>query len=252
MFSLHRAIILLMAIVTCTALTMRGSAKQTSLTMQAFRKRTSRPHARASKTRGLKWKNWDGLQTCALSQYIEVNSEADIIAAVNNANTNKLSLKVVGAGHSFSGVAVPRHHGIMLSLDGYNAVLDIDHSTRRVTFQAGIRLYDVERILDDHGLALPNTGAISLQSLAGAISTATHGTGKYLGSLASAVVAFTMVLANGTVVSASTTENTELFHAGVVSIGALGVFSTMTLQTVPTYHLEHRVILKTLPQLLGS
>jgi FAD/FMN-containing dehydrogenase len=106
-------------------------------------------------------------------------------------------IKVIGAGHSFTPIAMTK--GALLSLDHMNVVSEIDPETAQVKVQAGIKLKDLNTVLAAAGLALPNLGDINVQSLAGAISTATHGTGRDLPNIGSNVVEMEIVTGTGEV-----------------------------------------------------
>jgi L-gulonolactone oxidase len=149
---------------------------------------------------------------------------------VTSAGADGLRVKVVGAGHSFTGIAVT--DGVLVSLDRYARLLSADASTGLVTVQAGIRLSDLNVALAARGLALANLGDIAYQSVAGAISTATHGTGARLGGLATQVVGMRVVAGDGSIVS--------LGPEAAVGLGALGIVSTVTLQCVPAFRLHVR------------
>ena len=100
-------------------------------------------------------------------------------------------VRVAGAGHSFNDAVVT--DGTLLSLDAMDRVLDVDRATGRVRVQAGIRLHALSDQLAAHGLALENLGDINVQSIAGAISTGTHGTGAGLPNVAAQVAAVQLV-----------------------------------------------------------
>ena len=142
-------------------------------------------------------------------------------------------MRVVGAGHSFSGV-VPTD-GTLLSLDRLDRVLDVDRDSGLVRAEAGIRLHRLVRELHAHGLALPNLGDIDAQSLAGALVTGTHGTGAKLGNLAASVEAMELVLADG---SELTVDGGDELRAARVGLGALGVVAAVTLRCVPAFRLH--------------
>ncbi|HVM39344.1 MAG TPA: D-arabinono-1,4-lactone oxidase, partial [Acidimicrobiia bacterium] len=120
----------------------------------------------------------------------------------------------------------------------YGDVLDVDRDSGRVTVEAGIRLHDLNDHLADHGLAMANLGDINVQTLAGAISTATHGTGARLGNIATQVAAMELITADGSVVHCSPDEEPEVFQAARVGLGALGIVSKVTLQCVPAFNLS--------------
>lgn len=125
-----------------------------------------------------------------------------------------------------------------MSLDNYKRVLKIDTLAQEVTVQAGIQLCDLNAQLDLNGYAMPNLGDIAYQSVAGALSTSTHGTGVLLPGLAFQVVGLRLILAEGSILNCSQSENAEVFHVARVSLGALGVISTVTLRVVPAFRLH--------------
>ncbi len=117
-----------------------------------------------------------------------------------------------------------------------NRVLDVDRSGGLVRVQGGITIRELNRRLAEHGLALENLGDIDVQSIAGAISTATHGTGAKLPNIPSQVAALTLVLADGSTLECSG-EGSELLRAARVGLGALGVIAEVTLRCVPAFRL---------------
>jgi L-gulono-1,4-lactone dehydrogenase len=129
-------------------------------------------------------------------------------------------------------------NGVMLTLDAMKAVLGVDVATRQVSVQAGIRLRDLNERLARMGYALPNLGDINVQSVAGAINTATHGTGIGLGNLATAVVGIEIVDGTGEVVRCSADTSPDLLRVARVGVGALGVVTAVTLQCVEAFDLH--------------
>ena len=111
----------------------------------------------------------------------------------------------------------------------------VDVDTGRVTLGAGTRLRDLPALLEPYGLALQNMGDIDHQSIAGAISTGTHGTGADFTGLAGQVVGLRIALADGSVVDCSAAERPELFEAARVGLGAFGVLTEVTVQCVPAF-----------------
>ena len=145
-------------------------------------------------------------------------------------------VRVVGSGHSFSDIALTE--GRLVSLAQMRRVLDIDRHSGLVRVQAGITIRELNTQLAEHGLALENLGDIDVQSIAGAISTATHGTGARLRNIPSQVAALTLVLADGSTLECSTEREPEVFRAARVSLGALGVIAEVTLRCVPAFRLD--------------
>jgi L-gulono-1,4-lactone dehydrogenase len=182
------------------------------------------------------WRNWAGDQVCAPARIEQPSSEPELIAAVRRAADDGLPVRVAGAGHSFTDAACT--DGAMISLDRMKSIVDVDRASGLVEVQAGIRLHDLGERLAEHGLAMENLGDIAVQALAGAISTATHGTGLRFPNLSAQVHALRIVTASGDVVTASADGDADLFRAARVAIGALGAISTVTLRCVPTYTLR--------------
>src|SRR4051794_24984387 len=142
-------------------------------------------------------------------------------------------VRVAGAGHSFSAAATT--DGTLLSLDALARVLDADRASGLVRVEAGIRLHALSAELHSRGLAMPNLGDIDVQSLAGALSTGTHGTGARLPNLSGQVAAVELVLADG---SERTLDGGDALRAARVGLGALGVIAAVTLRCVPAFRLH--------------
>jgi L-gulono-1,4-lactone dehydrogenase len=186
------------------------------------------------------WSNWARNQTCAPAEIAHPGSEAELVDLVKQAAAAGRRVKAVGAGHSFTSIACT--DGVLVDLDRYGRVLGHDPATGRVTVEAGISLHRLSDELDARGLALENMGDIDRQSVAGATQTATHGTGLRFGNLSSQIVGLRLVTGDGTVVEATGpedgNENPDVFAAGRVGLGALGVLSTVTLRCVPAFRLH--------------
>ncbi|HVF12512.1 MAG TPA: D-arabinono-1,4-lactone oxidase [Actinomycetota bacterium] len=182
------------------------------------------------------WTNWANTHSCKPLAIDSPAGEEQIIAAVRTAYAAGEEVKVVGSGHSFTDIACTQ--GRMISLAQHNRVLDVDISTGLVTVEAGISLRSLNEELARNGLALQNLGDIAYQSIAGAISTATHGTGARFGGLATQVRGLELITADGANLRCSAEERPEIFTSARVSLGALGVISTVTLQCVPAFNLH--------------
>ena len=182
------------------------------------------------------WRNWAGNQVAHPVAVHRPTSEHELAAVVKQAAAEGARVKVVGSGHSFTDIACTDGH--LVDLGGYNRVLSIDPEARTATVQAGIRLEDLNRHLDLRGLAMPNLGDIAYQTISGAVSTSTHGTGRTLTGLAGQIAALRLVLGDGTCVDCSPEEEPELFHCARVGLGALGIISTVTLDVVPAFNLS--------------
>ncbi len=178
------------------------------------------------------WTNWAGNVTTTPALIAHPASTDEVVQLV----TTHPRLKAVGAGHSFTPIAATE--ATLLRLDRMNRVLTADTTSGLVRVQAGISLHDLNRRLDALGLALPNLGDVDPQSVAGATSTGTHGTGARLFGIAKAVAGLQLVTAAGEVLEIG--PDHELFDAARVGLGALGIVTEVTLQCVPAFLLHAR------------
>ncbi|RFS81701.1 FAD-binding protein [Actinomadura spongiicola] len=184
------------------------------------------------------WKNWAGNQRAAPRRVVTPGTTDEVAAAVRAAADDGLTVRMTGTGHSFTGAAVAE--GVLLRPAGLTAVRSVDTASRLVTVEAGLTLRELNRVLDDHGLALANMGDIQEQTVAGALQTATHGTGRDTSGLASQVTELELVLADGSIVTCSRDERPDLFDAARSGLGALGVVTAVTWRTVPSFLLHAR------------
>ncbi len=163
----------------------------------------------------------------------------ELRAVLADAVGRSLSVRCVGAGHSFTPIAVT--DGVQIGLDslrGIESVVRAADGSAEVTVLAGTRLRELTARLWDLGLAMANLGDIDEQSVAGAISTGTHGTGASFGGIATQVHALELMTADGALVRCSREENSELFDAARVGLGALGVITRVVLDCVPAFALH--------------
>jgi L-gulono-1,4-lactone dehydrogenase len=186
------------------------------------------------RTRG--WSNWSGLATAHPAQLIAPADAAEVVDAVVAARNNGLTVKMVGSGHSFTDIAVT--DGLMLRPDRLVGLTGVDRDAMTVTVLAGTPLHVLNERLHGLGLALHNMGDVDRQTVAGAISTGTHGTGGHWASLSAQVAALEMVTADGSVLRASATESPEVLHAAQVGLGALGILTAVTFLVEPAFTLE--------------
>jgi FAD-linked oxidoreductase len=175
------------------------------------------------------WVNWSRTQRCEPASLVRPTTRAEAADAVARART----VRVAGTGHSFTGGALT--DDTLLSLNRMNRVLDADPESGLVRVEAGIDLHRLTRELHFRGLALPNLGDIDAQSLAGAISTGTHGTGAGLPNLSAQVESVELVLADG---SERTIDGGDALRGARISLGALGVVVAVTLRCVPSFKLR--------------
>jgi L-gulonolactone oxidase len=155
---------------------------------------------------------------------------------VLQARLRQETIKCVGSGHSFTAAAVTQGH--LLTLENLTGIISIDRARHLVKVKAGTTLSVLNELLHEEGLALPNLGDIAYQTVAGSISTSTHGTGVTLTGLAGQVRGFTLVNGEGEVLECNGEQNSDIFDLGRVSVGALGVITDYTLQAVPAFRLH--------------
>ena len=188
---------------------------------------------------GREWHNWTGDQVCTPAAIERPRTREELVDAIGRAVAAGRTVKVPGAGHSFSEAALT--DGVMIDLGGLRRVLDADASSGLVKVQGGIVLHELNRELHARGRAMANLGDIDSQTISGAISTATHGTGTGLQNISAQVAAVELVTAGGEVceLGAGDPDPTGFLAAGV-GLGALGAISAVTLRTVPAFTL-HRV-----------
>jgi L-gulonolactone oxidase len=182
------------------------------------------------------WQNWSGRVRAHPTRVARPASVEEVARIVQEAARAGLPVKAVGSGHSFSEIAVADR--VQLRLDRMDRLLALDAATGLVTVQAGIALHQLNPLLAAAGLAMTNLGDIDRQTIAGATSTGTHGTGARFGGISTQIRGLRLVLADGTVTDCSPTQRPELFAAARVGLGALGIVTEMTLQCEPLFVLH--------------
>ena len=178
-----------------------------------------------------RWRNWGGNQQAVAVDVLTPGSVDHVAAAVKLASISGRRIKAVGSGHSFTAIAVADDQ--RLQLHRLAGLIRIDGEL--VTVQAGMPMYALNTVLAERGLAMPNLGDIDAQTVAGAISTGTHGTGAAHSTLASCVEAVTLVTGLGDVLRIDSAS--PLFPAARLGIGALGIMVEVTLRCVPAFTL---------------
>lgn len=196
-------------------------------------------------TKALQWRNWSGTQQCTARAMLTPADAGEVAQALQQAAG---TVRCVGAGHSFSAL-VPTDD-VLLSLDRLSGVTKAGPNL--VTVQGGTRLAVLSRQLETLGLGARNLPDIDQQSIAGAISSATHGTGAQLPAMHADVVAMELITARGERIQCSNSERPELLAAARVGLGALGVITQVSLNVLPAYNLQREVWIEPLDSLLGK
>jgi FAD/FMN-containing dehydrogenase len=188
-----------------------------------------------------RWTNWVGNQSFTPAHVAAPRSVEEIAALVEQAARAQLGVRVTGAGHSFTPVA--QTNGLLLELAPLNGVIACDPEARRVTVRAGTPIHALYEPLWRAGLALRNQGDIDDQHIAGAVATATHGSGIANGCMSSVVRSLRLVCADGTVRQIGP-EDPRLLRAAQVSIGTLGVVTELELEVTDAYRLTEDISLR--------
>ncbi|KAF4124492.1 D-arabinono-1,4-lactone oxidase [Geosmithia morbida] len=168
--------------------------------------------------------------------YIRPRTLAEVEKAVDVARACRRRIATVGCGHSPSSMTCTSSW--LVNLDDFDAVHSVDRETGLAVVDGGIRLYRLCEELDRRGLAMPNLGSINEQSIAGAISTGTHGSSLRHGLMSEDVVALKVTLASGKTVDCSADRDRDLFRAATLSLGALGIVTQVTIRAVPAFSLR--------------
>ncbi|HET7070295.1 MAG TPA: D-arabinono-1,4-lactone oxidase [Nocardioides sp.] len=184
----------------------------------------------------MRWQNWSGLESAEPREVLSPATPDEVVAAVRSAREARSTVKMVGTGHSFTGIAAPGE--VMLRPDRLTGIVGVDRDAMTVTAYAGTRLKVLNAQLERLGLSLHNMGDIAEQTLAGAVSTGTHGTGGVTAGLAAQLTGFQMVTGAGEALDASGATNREVFELGRVGLGALGILTTVTFAVEPAFLLE--------------
>ncbi len=185
---------------------------------------------------GGSWQNWARTERVRPTTVEYPSTIEAVRRSVRSAAARGRPIKAVGTGHSFTGIAVAP--GALLEMTELSGLVSVDRDRQRARLLAGTRLHRIPALLAPYGLAMANLGDIDRQSISGAISTGTHGTGSRFGGIATQVVAATLVTADGELLTVSHDENAELLPAVTLGLGALGILVVVTIQCVPAFVLE--------------
>jgi len=196
------------------------------------------------------WHNWAGNQRATPSRVVTPAGVTELSAVIGAAARTGQRVKPIGSGHSFTGIGLT--DGVQVNLAELAGLRALDRESGLVTVDAGMSLHRLNRLLDTAGLSLSNLGDIDRQTVAGALATGTHGTGRNLGGLATQVRALELVLADGSVVACDADRDPELFRAARIGLGALGVVTAVTLAAEPAFALHAAERPMPLPRVLDE
>ena len=182
------------------------------------------------------WRSWSGLAEAFPSHVQSPTDTEGVVEAVRLARDRGLRVKMVGTGHSFTDVAVA--DGLLLRPGRLVGVRSVDRDAMTVTALAGTPLHVLNAALADLGLALNNMGDVDRQTVAGAISTGTHGSGGRWSSLSAQVASVELVTGDGSLVTASPEKDPDLFSVARLGLGAFGVLTAVTFHVEPAFRLR--------------
>src|SRR5690625_4741186 len=188
------------------------------------------------KEKQLTWKNWSESVVARPKKIVKPKSLDELVTFVKSCVKQHITIRVVGAGHSFTPLVATSE--ALVSLDHLSGIEHVNYDEQLVTLWAGTRLKDAGPMLHEHDFAMENLGDINEQSVAGAISTGTQGTGIQFKSLSNQVAAITLLTASGELLEISRNENEQYFEAVRLSLGMLGIIVKVTLKVVPMYQLK--------------
>jgi FAD/FMN-containing dehydrogenase len=184
------------------------------------------------------WSNWVGNQTFAPKELAHASSESDVQRAVSDAVARRLGVRTAGTGHSFTPIV---ETDVLVDMSSLRGVTAVDRREMTVTAGPKTTIADYGEPLWEHGLALANQGDIDTQAIAGAIATATHGSGGRQQCFSAALTGARIVDGMGNLVVVSRDENPDALPALQTSIGMLGIMTEVTIRVVPAYELHARV-----------
>ena len=184
------------------------------------------------------WSNWSGSVSFEPDTVVEPESEAELQSLVRECVAAGRTVRVAGTGHSWTPVV--ETDDVVVSLSHLTGVVDHDPEAKTATLRAGTTLEEAGTELHDRNLAFPNLGDVSMQTVAGAFGTGTHGTGRTFENLAGSLVGGRLVTGTGEVRSFDAESAPDLLRAAQVSLGALGIFTEVKLALQPTYKIQRR------------
>lgn len=180
------------------------------------------------------WRNWGRTEQVRPAEVVSPASIEDLAQLVSRAQADGRRVKPVGAGHSFTGIAVAPD--IQINLEKLRGLVSADATTGEVTLRAGTHLFEIPDLLAPYGLAMTNLGDVDRQTIAGATSTGTHGTGSQFGGIATQITGVRFIDGTGRDVHIATGD--PRLAGAALGLGALGVLTEITLRCVPAFKMR--------------
>jgi L-gulonolactone oxidase len=180
--------------------------------------------------------NWAKTYKSDAKEIIYPKSEEEIIHIVKYCNEHNTKLKVVGGGDSYNDIYCPNKDGILLSLEKFSKLLDVDKINHRATFEGGMMMPDLIKKLKPHGLSISNLGTNIFDAVAGSCSTGYHGSGINYKIFSSFVKEFTFITPKGEKKVIKSED--EEFDIYAVGLGVLGIITKITLQCEPFFNMK--------------
>lgn len=187
---------------------------------------------------GQEFSNWSGSMRFTPGRRAAPKNEEELAALVRRAAEEKTSVRPVGAGHSSQPLVAT--DGILVSLEHFKGLDSPDTKAREAGIRAGMMLKEAGKTLLDADLAMENLGDVDYQALVGAVGTGTHGTGKRLKILSAHLVGVRLVTGTGEILQLSFDQDPDFIRAAKVSLGVLGIFTSVRLRLLPAYRLHRR------------
>lgn len=195
------------------------------------------------------WSNWAGNQKCCIKKIFYPKTKEELLENIKSAVNNNKKIRVVGSGHSWSNLICNKDY--LISLKNLNNILSVDKEKNEVKVQAGITLKRLNEELDKLNLAIPNQAAVMNITLAGAVSTATHGTG-HTGTFSSFIKEIELITADGETYILSEEQNPDIFKTALVSFGSLGIIYSYTIKCIPQFFLKLERNIMTTSELISN
>ena len=195
-----------------------------------------------------RWTNWVGNQSFCPAEIVAAHSEEDVALAVRRAASSGMRLRAPGSGHSFTPVV--ETDGVLLDLAALSGVISTDTTNTTATAWSQTKVADFGPVLWEHGLGLANQGDIDAQAIAGAIATATHGSGVNMRNFSASLIGARLVDGRGDIRDLTERDHPDIMPALQTAIGVLGVMTQVTLKVARAYKLHERIAIMHVDEVL--